>query len=541
MARQLLSGRLKRDLYLRLAKQRLLALAPRAEELLEPTSRRELFVYLGYAHDLLGERKAAAQWFARALTVPGSSRWMRKLALHGTLRTVRQVPFLDRAAPPPKPGYWRDHIVALVNRGFITARRPWSLVPSQTLDPAARQESFETFWQAIARVYPFFKHKGIDWIAVRTRYRERLRGVKDAGGFYDLMRRLVRELRDAHCWLSNYGKRPRLPRWSPGLRVRKIQGQAIVTRVLPRSPAARRGIVPGTRILTVDGLAVPKRIAAIRPLLWVHSSERAFQETAHKMLLNGPPGSAVTLTIQLPGRSGARSITLRRWRRIFWDTLPPAFPVTRTSRIHYGRHPSGYGYIRFLKFYGQKKLKQEFEQALAALRSTPGLIIDLRDNPGGFGHYMAHMVGRLMSRPAPVCYSRRWVGGPPGRLVSRPLRFRPHGAWQYTGPVALVTNTATGSASDLFACYLTSARRVITVGTPTHGNLPGHSMWVVLPYGLVTRISSGYVVRPNGTPIEGNGTVPQIRAERTRDDVIQGTDSVLDRAVDALKKAQGTP
>ena len=111
----------------------------------------------------------------------------------------------------------------------------------------------------------------------------------------------------------------------------------------------------------------------------------------------------------------------------------------------------------------------------------------------------------------------------------------PGGDWQYTKPVALLTNVITGSAADLFACLMRGTGRVITVGTTTHGNLPGFSVLAVLPCGLVARISDAFVTDLNGRIIEANGNEPQIHAEPTVKDVIDGTDSVLDRAVQALR------
>ena len=51
--------------------------------------------------------------------------------------------------------------------------------------------------------------------------------------------------------------------------------------------------------------------------------------------------------------------------------------------------------------------------------------------------------------------------------------LEPTGQWQYGGPVALLVNDGTGGAADLFACYLRSAKRVVTIGSTTHGNLAG--------------------------------------------------------------------
>ena len=79
--------------------------------------------------------------------------------------------------------------------------------------------------------------------------------------------------------------------------------------------------------------------------------------------------------------------------------------------------------------------------------------------------------------------------------------------------------------------------RVITVGTTTHGDLPGLSVVAVLPCGLAVRVSNAYVADNDGRPIELNGNAPQVHAEPTVKDVLEGTDSVIARAVQALRAA----
>jgi len=102
--------------------------------------------------------------------------------------------------------------------------------------------------------------------------------------------------------------------------------------------------------------------------------------------------------------------------------------------------------------------------------------------------------------------------------------------------VALLVNDVTVSASDLFACELRSAGRVVTVGTTTHGNLSGVGVYAVLPCGLVVRISNGYVSDAKRRPIEGNGNMPDVTIEPSILDFLNGKDPVLDKAVDLILK-----
>ena len=76
-----------------------------------------------------------------------------------------------------------------------------------------------------------------------------------------------------------------------------------------------------------------------------------------------------------------------------------------------GVHPSGYGYIRIISFNGRDRITVEFDKALEALKDTPALILDIRDNLGGFGTGQNHIVGRFITKTCPVAVSYRRVTG----------------------------------------------------------------------------------------------------------------------------------
>ena len=213
------------------------------------------------------------------------------------------------------------------------------------------------------------------------------------------------------------------------------------------------------------------------------------------------------------------------------------FPVEKGKFVWSGTHPTGYGYIRIVSFEGREEIADEFDRALEKLKDSPGLIIDVRDNTGGSGASQSRIIGRLITAKTKVEVDFRKNGPGHQDFTSHETYISPCGDWQYTKPVALLTNDITGSATDLFTCRMRGSGRVITVGTTTHGNLPGHNVIAVLPCGLVTRISDAYVADIDGI-IEVNGNVPQIHAEPSVQDVIDGTDSVLDHAVQALSKAK---
>ncbi len=497
------------------------------------------YLYLGYIEDRAGRRDAAVSWFTKVVSLQGDGLdGIRRTAEKGMTDPVTTLTHLDGKRLPPSGRTGGSRAVPKVaGAQILRSPPPENGTPRMDLSEAERMADFEALGQAIDQWYSFFDHKKIDWEEVRTRYRPKVEAAQTTEEFYDVLNRFVRELKDNHSRFYNYKPKDCLPMFCPGLAVQWIVGKAVVNRVAPNSEASRAGVKPGWVIAAVDNSTVDDRIEQLRPLLPVSSSERHFQEFACRHLLCGPQGSQLTVSFLPPGKETSVQVELVRDQPVMEPYLEVGFPLKKGEYVWSGCHPCGYGYIRIVSFMGKEKVADEFDVALETLKDTDALILDIRNNTGGFGQGQRHIVGRFLDSRKTVGFS--YVKNRPGRggFSRRKASMLPTGDWQYTKPIALLTNVITGSASDLFARDLIGTGRPVTVGTTTHGNSTGTCVYAALPCGLVVRISSGYTTDIKGRIVEVNGNVPEIHAELTLEDVINGTDSVVERAVEALAGA----
>jgi carboxyl-terminal processing protease len=411
--------------------------------------------------------------------------------------------------------------------------------PKSDLNREERLENFDILAEAFDRYFSFFIVKNIEWENVRSHYRA-LAAEAEGREYYNVLARFVRELKDSHSYLCNYDE-PVFQDWVRSeIRVRRIEGKAVVTNLSDDSNAFKQGVRIGSVITEVDGVPINDRIEQLRGVLRVRSSEQSYLDTANKQLLHGPQEDGIEIAFLPPGGKEVLHATLTRKDGIRRRQFRPPFPLHEGDYVWYGTHPSGVGYIRIVSFGGRMKIVKEFESALEDLREAPSLMLDIRDNPGGFGTGQHRIIGRFLSQGAKGNTSYRRSGPGHDDFSKRTWDIQPSGDWQYSTPVALLFNVGTGSASDLFAAGLISTGRVITVGTPTNGNVTGTCVFAILPCGLVVRISHGYIADADGNVIEGRGNIPKIRVERTVEDVINGTDSVIERAVAELKSRIGS-
>lgn len=520
----------------------LLELAERNSKLLTSTDLCYVYVYLGYIEDLAGNRQAAIGWFQKATRLDGPNiKGIRGVAEVGLTRAVTWIRHLDegyRKAERQNKGSpleQRD-IIERIRKGIVLREEPKGIVPEMHLSKAERLENFDILAEAIDRHYSFFLHKGIDWKAVTSRYRPKVERTQTTRDFYSLIYKFVRELKDCHSWLCNYKDVPTLGRFSPEVQIHFIEGKALATEVEADSEAYMKGLRSGSIIVGVDGVSVKTKIERTRRLMRMTSSERCFLEEAYRRILDGEEGSTVSVKFLAPDGELPKAVRLRRVSSKKQEIIQPNFHVDKGKYIWYGIHPAGYGYIRILSFSGRLEIADEFDRALERLKDKPGLIIDVRENKGGFGTSQARIIGRFITARTKVDIGYRKNGPGHGDFQRSETYFEPTGAWQYTKPIALLINSITGSACDLFVARFISSGRPITVGATTHGNLTGVGAYVQLPCNLIVRVSNGYVCDANGRIIEGNGNEPQIQVEPTIADVVNGVDVVIERAVQELQQ-----
>lgn len=430
-----------------------------------------------------------------------------------------------------------------VGRGYVlfNSEPPPKTAPATTLTRQERIDNFETLADAIGKYFALFELKGIrNWTEIVASYRQRLDKPRSADEYYLLLYQFVNELHDSHSWLENW--LPTALNFSPHLHIEPYGERAMVTAVPAGSEAEQKGVEVGCEILKIDDASVEARLRQIDPYLKRLSTPWAMKRRAFASLLSGPEGTTVEVQFQ-SSQHRVYQISLSRFRGGRWSPPPSerqyAFAVEKLKFVHYGIHPSRMGYIYIPSFGTQistAAIADDFDVALEALRKTPGLIVDVRGNGGGSGAAHLRMVGRLVSQPTVVAISHGKSPAAPDTLWRHAIEVSPAGTWQYHNPVALLMNEDTGSAADLFACYMRNTGRVVSVGSTTHGNLPGTQCYAVLPCNLVVRISCGFVCDPHDLPIEGHGNVPDVVVQRTIPDLVAGRDAALEKAVKILQE-----
>jgi carboxyl-terminal processing protease len=258
-----------------------------------------------------------------------------------------------------------------------------------------------------------------------------------------------------------------------GLEVQARDGRVVVVAPIPGSPAARAGLRPGDVIVSVDG----------EPVDGTQVNETILR-------LRGEPGTTVALTALRDG-DAPRAVSLRRG---------PVHVQSVTAVPLAG----GYGYVRLSRFNDTtaSDLRRAIEDLQGRDGRLRGLVLDLRDNPGGVLDAAVAVADGFLETGVIVSASGR----------SRDATFRHDalpGDWLEGAPLAVLVNGQSASAAEIVAGALRDHGRATVVGARTFGK---GSVQTVLPLsgGSAIKLTTSRYFMPSGESLHERGVTPNV-------------------------------
>src|SRR5215469_7423741 len=346
--------------------------------------------------------------------------------------------------------------------------------PSETLQAAdshysAPHAGSSLPWQEaslFAEVYERIKRDYVDDVDDHTLMEKAVRGMVAAldphSAYLDSSE--FEEIR-----LSTMGSYPGV-----GIEVAEVDGVVRVLKPIEGSPAQIAGVRAGDQVVRINGQEVGADLAGAIARM------------------RGPAGSRVELAIRREGTAEVLDFELRRAEvavhSVSSQTLEP-----------------GYGYVRLTTF--SDTTPGELSRAVSLLkRDNPpglkGLVLDLRNNPGGVLESGVTVADDFLERGVIVTADGRT---PEARfqMLANP------GDLLEGAPLVVLVNGGSASASEIVAAALKDHGRAVLVGHRTYGK--GSVQTVMpLPHGGALKLTTSRYFTPSGASIQGRGIVPDV-------------------------------
>lgn len=264
------------------------------------------------------------------------------------------------------------------------------------------------------------------------------------------------------------------------------------------TPAYQAGLRAGDRITTLNGVSV----AGL-------SLEQALR------LAQGEVDTYISLTVLRSGENTPRVVTVKR-------TLVPR------ATVHERRLESDIAYLRIERF--QQATPQLVVRALKRLEesdapSVAGIVLDLRDNPGGSVRAAVAVAGAFLPEDTLVVSMDGPSVGNDAKMFAR-AHDAQRNARESVGdaptfarsvPMVVLVDGGSASAAEILAGALQDHGRAILVGTRTYGKGSVQSV-VSLGDGTALKLTVAHYLTPNGRAIHGKGIEPNVRVEEGPDD-----------------------
>ncbi len=266
-----------------------------------------------------------------------------------------------------------------------------------------------------------------------------------------------------------------------GIEVGQEDGYIKVISPIDDTPAQKAGVEAGDLIIKLDdtpakGMSLDEAVKIMR----------------------GEPGESITLTIAREGENGPIEIKIVR-------------DIIKVTSVKTKLLEPGYGYLRITQF--QAQTGEDFDKGIDKLTKENkgelnGLVLDLRNNPGGVLQAAVAVSDSLLDDGL-IVYTE-------GRIKSSQLRFSATPGDKLSGkPVVILINGGSASASEIVSGALQDQKRAIIMGTESFGKGSVQTvMQLNEEYGL--KLTTARYYTPNGRSIQALGIVPDIEVKRAK-------------------------
>ena len=373
---------------------------------------------------------------------------------------------------------------------------------------------------AIKKNYYDPSFRGIDIDYVFEQAKERMKTAPNRDALMMTIAAAVLAFDDSH---TNFFPPPRAAEIDYGWQVGMIGDDAYIIRVKPKSEAETVGLKAGDKLLAIDGFK------PTRKNLWqMHYRYNDIAPSAKVKMTLLSPGADKPHLLEVPTKISKTQgvISIQQW----YDARVIKKGWADTKKTHETVQFGDDLLIWKMKTFATDPIN--VDNIMSKAKKSKGLIIDLRDNGGGYVDTLKRLVGYFFDKDLKIGDEKR-------RKESKELIAKTRGSDVYKGNLIVLINHNSGSASELFARVIQLEKRGTIIGDTSAGAVMdskfhemssgiGNSLW------FGASVTMADLIMTDGKSLEKVGVGPDERVLPTGQDIAEGKDPVLAHAARKL-------
>jgi carboxyl-terminal processing protease len=407
----------------------------------------------------------------------------------------------------------------------MLATMGWSQAPPQisSLDRGRAQDMLRTVASEVRKHYYDPKFHGVDWDAKVAEAKQKIEKTTSMNMALSHIAAALDTLNDTHTFF--------LPpehsyRHEYGLQYQMVGDRCFVSHVRPKSNAETKGVKPGDEILTINGYDVNRD--DLWKVQYVFSILRP--QPMLQLGLKDPSGAQrqVEVAAKIRERPKIADMTSGNGGTNFYDLVREGEDQEHLMRARFREFGDELMVIKIPEF---NFSAVEIGDMIGKARKHQALIVDLRGNPGGSVDTLRYLVGGMFDREVKIADRI-------GRKDSKPEMAKPlHNT--FPGKVAVLVDTESASAAELFARIMQLEKRGMVIGDHSSGSVMEareHSEQTgtdtAVYYGA--SVTEWNLIMADGKSLEHVGVTPDEVVLPSAQDLANGRDPVLAHAAATL-------
>ncbi len=406
-------------------------------------------------------------------------------------------------------------------------------------DELRAKDTFAVLWERLQNSGFKGKQEGLDWSALKAKHQPEIEGAKDIVAIRKEINELLQDLQASHLVLIPAEAMPQPGKAAPvgngelGLRLSIVDGKLLVEQVINGFPAHRAGVRPGWQVEGIGDFDATSALSALAsaPPDAARRSASIFQLRANDLVDEVQPGAEIPLRLRdLNGDARTMSMTAIVNPDVQTITIPglPPMPLRFSHRKLPTASDGCVLYVEYSQW--AMPVYDQFVEVLRKDGGCSGVVIDLRGNSGGLMLSMSAVGGLFFDKT--VSLGTLITSGGDLKLAALPRVVTDDGrdVRRFSGPLAILTDRASISCSDIFPASMQTLGRARIFGDTSAG--------MALPAGVAPLPSGDRLMYPiadfvdaNGRRIEGVGVIPDTPSAPTAEALRAGRDNALEAAL----------